>query len=448
MRRPLIAIVGRPNVGKSTLFNRLMGERIAIVEDLPGVTRDRNYGNTELWDRPVTLVDTGGFDATPDDAFLDAMKAQVQLAIDEADIVVLLFDAVDGVTPADADIVRMLRDGKQPVVYVVNKVDGTNREADAAEFWALGMEDLVMMAAAHNRGITDLIEGIAAYLPPADAEIEPDPYADLTRVAVVGRPNVGKSTIINRLLGEARLLASEIPGTTRDAIDTPVELPDGRQYLFIDTAGLRRKARIRDKVERYSALRAIGSVERAHVVLLVLDTTRELADQDARIATLAMDQGRAFGIIANKWDLVDKTTNTARDYERELKERLPFLSNTPVLFVSALTGQRVQKMGDVVDACLVQWRRRIPTAEVNRFLLEVVERYPPPALRRNKRIKFYYATQADIEPPLFVFSTNAPKQVPESYKRYILNRIREKYGFDGSPLRLHFRPRRSDDPDQ
>jgi GTP-binding protein len=447
MRRPLIAIVGRPNVGKSTLFNRLMGERIAIVEDLPGVTRDRNYGNTVLWDRPVTLVDTGGFDASPDDPFLDAMKSQVQLAIEEADIVVLLFDAADGLTPADADIVRMLRDGEKPVVYVVNKVDGNKREADAAEFWSLGMEDLVMIAAAHNRGITDLIEGIVTYLPSADADIDPDPYADLPRVAVVGRPNVGKSTIINCLLGEARLMASDVPGTTRDAIDTPVQLADGRQYLFIDTAGLRRKARIHNKVERYSVIRALGSVERAHVVLLVLDTTRELADQDARIATLAMDHGRAFAIIANKWDLVTKTTNTARDYERELKERLPFLSHTPVLFVSAITGQRLPKMGDLIDKCLVQWRRRIPTAEVNRFLLEVVERYPPPALRRNKRIKFFFATQADVEPPRFVFSTNAPKKVPESYKRYILNRIREKYGFDGSPLRLHFRPRRSDDPD-
>jgi len=445
MRRPLIAIVGRPNVGKSTLFNRLMGERIAIVEDLPGVTRDRNYGNTELWDRPVTLVDTGGFDATPDDMFLDAMKSQVELAIQEADVVVLLFDAADGVTPADADIVRMLRDGPQPVVYAVNKVDGNKREADAAEFWSLGMEDLVMMAAAHNRGISDLIEGIAAHLPPVGTNIEADPFDDLTRVAVVGRPNVGKSTIINRLLGEARLLASEIPGTTRDAIDTPVELEDGRQYLFIDTAGIRRKARIHNKVERYSVIRAIGSVERAHVVLLVLDTTQELADQDARIATLAMDHGRAFGIIANKWDLVDKATNTSRDYERDLKARLPFLSHAPVLFVSALTGQRVPKMGDLVDKCLEQWHRRIPTAEVNRFLLEVVERYPPPVLKRNKRIKFFFATQASTQPPTFVFSTNVPKKVPESYKRYILNRIREKYGFEGTPIRLHFRPRRRTD---
>ena len=445
MRRPIIAIVGRPNVGKSTLFNRLMGERIAIVEDLPGVTRDRNYGHTNLMERPVTLVDTGGFDVSPDDPFLDAMKAQVQLAIEEADVVVLLFDAADGVNPSDAEIVRMLRDAGRPVVHVVNKVDGTKRELTAAEFWAMGMDDLLMISAAHNRGIYGLIDAILEYLPDTGEAIEPDPFADLPRVAVVGRPNVGKSTLINRLLGEVRLLASEVPGTTRDAIDTPVELEDGRRYLFIDTAGIRRKARIRNRVERFSVIRALGSIERAHVVLLVLDTTRELADQDARIATLASDHGRAFGIIANKWDLVEKGTNTARDYERELKERLPFLAHAPVLFTSAVTGQRVARIGDMVDRCLVQWRRRIPTAEVNRFLLEVVERYPPPVLKRNKRIKFYYATQADTQPPRFIFSTNAHKQIPESYQRYILNRIRERYTFAGTPIRLHFRPSHKDE---
>jgi len=425
-----------------------MGERVAIVEDLPGVTRDRNYGHTELLERPVTLVDTGGFDAAPDDAFLGAMKAQVELAIEEADVVVLLFDAAEGIAPADADIAGMLRDGDRPVIHAVNKVDGQKREADAAEFWSLGMEDLLMLSAAHNRGVRSLVEAVVAYLPDdAPEQGTTDPFADLPRVAVVGRPNVGKSTLINRLLGEARLLASEVPGTTRDAIDTPVELDDGRGYVFIDTAGIRRKARIRDRVERYSVIRALGSIERAQAVLLVLDTTRELADQDARIATLAMDHGRALAIIANKWDLVKKSTNTARDYERELKERLPFLAHAPVLFLSALTGQRVTRAGDIVDRCLEQWRRRIPTAEVNRFLLEVVERYPPPVLRRNKRIKFFFATQADVEPPRFVFSTNAPDKVPESYKRYILNRIRERYGFEGTPIRLHFRARRRSDGD-
>ena len=447
MRRPVVAIVGRPNVGKSTLFNRLMRERIAIVEDLPGVTRDRNYGHTDLLERPITLVDTGGFDPDPDDAFLEAMKSQVDLAIGEADVVVLLYDAADGLTPADREITDMLRDAQRPVLHVVNKVDGPKREADSAEFWSLGMDDLLLVSAAHGRGMRDLKEALNERLPDPELDAStPDPYEDMPKVAVVGRPNVGKSTLINQLLGEARLLASEVPGTTRDAIDTPVELEDGRSYLFIDTAGIRRKARINTRVERFSVIRALGSVDRAEVVLLILDTTRELADQDARIVTLAEDHGRAFGIIANKWDLVGKSTNTARDYERDLKSRLPFLAHAPVLFVSALTGQRVAKIGDLVDSCLVQWRRRISTSEVNRFLMEVVERYPPPVLKRNRRIKFYFATQADVAPPRFVFSTSAPDKVPETYKRYIVNRIREKWGFEGTPLRLHFRSHRKTDP--
>lgn len=445
MNRPLIAIVGRPNVGKSTLFNRLMGQRIAIVEDLPGVTRDRNYGNARICGKPVTIVDTGGFDANPEDHFVEVMRDQVKVAIREAQIIILLLDGRDGLTVADHDMATMFRGIDKPVLYVVNKVDGPGQEPMAYEFYQLGIEELHMISASHGDGVRDLLDRIAELLPPLE-ELEEllQPDENLTTVAVVGRPNVGKSTLINGLIGEDRLLTSDIPGTTRDSIDTLVSTSDGRRYLFIDTAGIRRKARIDTSVERYSVLRAMASIQRAQVVLLVLDTTKELADQDARIAAMAHDQGKAYGILANKWDLVEKDSKTALKYEKELKERLPFINHAPVLFISALTGQRVRKVADLVDEVKQDWSRRVPTAELNTFITTVIEKHQPPTLRRNKRLKFFFVVQAGTCPPTFVFSTNFPDKVPESYKRYLLNQIREKYAFKGTPLVLKFRPRQRD----
>lgn len=446
MTSRVIAIIGRPNVGKSTLFNRMIGSRTAIVEDRPGVTRDRNYARGMVNGRPFLFVDTGGFDPEPDDGFLKEMKEQVLLAMEEADLLIALFDAKDGLTPSDRSMAEMLRGVKKPVLWVVNKVDEDRQEPLVPEFYALGMEEIFAVSATHARGLDCLRDAIERHFPVTAEDAGPSTVAlDTTTVAVVGRPNVGKSTLINKLLGENRLLTSDIPGTTRDAIDTWLELPDGRKYVFVDTAGLRRKSRISDRVERFSVMRALASIERAQVALIVLDSSKELADQDARIISAVTDQGKAVGIIANKWDLVEKGNKTTRYYEKDLAERLPNIAHAPILFLSALSGQRVSKVVDLVDRLKRSWTMRVPTGEVNRFLLDMVQHYPPPFGHGGHRVRFLFATQAGTAPPLFVLYCSHPEAIPESYKRYILNRIREKWGFEGAPIRFFFRDRKKAD---
>ena len=445
MSRKLVAIIGRPNVGKSTLFNRFMGQRSAIVEDEPGVTRDRNYAEVCINERHILVVDTGGFDPEPSDSFLEGMKQQVMLAVDEADLILAVFDAKDGLTPSDQSMVDMLRGCTKPVMWLVNKADNDMMEHGAAEFWSLGMDELLFISASHGKGFSRICDRIMELLPeasPDEFQAEASEYADATRVAGIGRPNAGKSTLINKLLGEERLLTSDVPGTTRDSIDTLLVMPDGRRYVFVDTAGIRRKSRITDRIEKYSVFRAMSAIDRCEVALVVLDSSRELADQDARIISMVTDSGRALAIIGNKWDLVDKNHKTALYYEKDLRERLPDSAFAPVLFISALSGQRVNKIVELVDRLKTNWTTRIKTAEVNRVLVDALRRNPPPFVNNVGRLKFLFATQVKTAPPAFVVYCNHAKDVPENYRRYLMNRFREEWRFEGSPVRIYFRGRK------
>ncbi len=445
MSRKLVAIIGRPNVGKSTLFNRFLGQRSAIVEDQPGVTRDRNYAEVCINERHIVVVDTGGFDPEPSDIFLEGMKQQVMLAVDEADIILALFDAKDGLTPSDQSMVDMLRGCPKPILWLVNKADNDMVEHSAAEFWSLGMDELHFISASHGKGFGVLCDRIMELLPeptPDEFQAEASEYADATRVAVIGRPNAGKSTLINRLLGEERLLTSDVPGTTRDSIDTLLTMPDGRRYVFVDTAGIRRKSRIMDRIEKYSVFRAMTAIDRCEVALVILDASRELADQDARIISMVTDSGRALAIVGNKWDLVDKNHKTATWYEKDLRERLPDSAFAPVLFISALTGQRINKIVDLVDRLKASWTSRVKTAEVNRVLVDALRRNPPPVVNNVGRLKFLFAAQVKTAPPAFVIYCNHATAVPMNYRRYLMNRFREEWAFEGAPVRLYFRGRK------
>lgn len=436
----MIAIVGRPNVGKSTLFNKLVGQRKSIVEDMPGVTRDRLYGRMVFEGREFDVVDTGGFDPSPTDPLIATMKEQVQLAVAEADAVFFVMDALQGVTPMDEEIVRMLRRHKKPVFYLVNKCDGYNKEVAASEFYSLGVEPIHFISSAHGRNIPELMDEVVVALP--EGGKEPPEIAGIPHVAVVGRPNVGKSTLINRMLGQQRLLTSDMPGTTRDSVDTIWEGPDGKRMLLVDTAGMRRKKQIHDSVEYYSVIRAVRAMERAHVAILVVDATEGLADQDIRIANLIADRGRAMILVYNKWDAVEKDDKTADKLLKNLKSRHPFLSHIPVLFMSGLVGKNVHKLMPVIETVKEQWEKRISTGELNRFVRELVMKNPPP-VEQHRPAKFYFATQVSSAPPTIVFSVNNPDWLPLTYRRYLLNKFRDEYDFAGSPIRMLFRARKS-----
>jgi len=436
--RGLIAIVGRPNVGKSTLFNKLVGERRSIVDDMPGVTRDRIYGRFTHNEVAYELVDTGGFDPHPESPLVKVMKEQVELALEDAGAVIFLMDAKTGLNPADEEICRMLDKWKKPVFHVVNKVDSQGRENEAFEFFRLGVGKLYFVSAVHGRGVYELLDDIAASVPGAESVSPPDD--SVPHVAVMGRPNVGKSTLINRLIGENRLLTSDMPGTTRDAVDTLWASPDGRQYVIVDTAGIRRKRKIEASVEYYSVIRALQSMERAHVVMLLLDARLGMEEQDARIANLAQDKGRGLVIVFNKWDLIFKDEKTADLFLKSHAERFPSLTHVPVLFASALTGKGLTRLLPAADLVKSEWEKRIPTGELNRFVEECVERTPPPAYR-HKNVRLFYATQVESGPPTFVFHVNYPQGVTENYRRYLTRRFREQFSFSGAPLRLFFRKR-------
>ncbi len=435
---PLVAIVGRPNVGKSRLFNRLTGTRFAIVEDMPGVTRDRQYGEAVWFKRRFQVVDTGGFEPESIDELLIQMREQAHLAIDEADIIIFMVDGQTGLLPADREIATMLRRTKKPIFTIVNKIDGDRHDVNVPEFYEMGVGDeLFGISAEHGRGVAEFMDSFLELVPKQDEEEEPDD--DLIRVAVIGKPNAGKSSLVNRLLGEERLLTSDVPGTTRDAINTYVEAND-RKYLFIDTAGVRRKRSISQRVEKYSVVHSFKAVDRADVVIYMLDATQGVTTQDQRLAGLAVDKGRAMVLLLNKWDLVDKDHRTADEHITKLREQLKFQPDAPVVTISALTGQRAHKVLPLVDKVHAEYIRRVPTGELNRVIEQAVIRNPP-KVRSNSRLKIFYASQVATRPPTFMFVVNRTELIHFSYQRYIVNTLRAHYGFPGVPIKVFFRER-------
>lgn len=438
MSKPTVAIVGRPNVGKSTLFNRILGGRPAIVSDQPGTTRDRHFGDAEWQGRHFWVVDTGGLLPDSDDSMDRAIRAQVEFALDEADVILFVVDGREGLNPVDRAIAERLRKAGRPVILAVNKLDNLENSTEQYGFYSLGFGDPVGVSAAVGKGSGDLLDGVVERLPPFD----PAEADETINVAVVGRPNVGKSSIVNRLLGEERHLVTPQAGTTRDAIDSTLRF-QGKTLNFIDTAGLRRRAKVEDDLEFYSTLRTERAMERAHVAVLVVDAAVGLHNQDLRIATRAWDEGAGLIILVNKWDLVqEKDANTARQGQDALVAKAPFLRYVPFLYVSALTGQRVRKVLDLIVEVAEGRERRVPTAEVNKVLASLVERNAPPQ-KPGEEVKLLYASQIATAPPTLAIVSNRPDEVPESYQRYLAHGFREVWPFTGSPLRLKFTRRGS-----
>ena len=438
MSKPTVAIVGRPNVGKSTLFNRILGGRRAIVSEQPGTTRDRHFGDAEWQGRHFWVVDTGGLLPDSDDSMDRAIRAQVEFALDEADVILFVVDGREGLNPVDRAIAERLRKAGRPVILAVNKLDNLENSTEQYGFYSLGFGDPVGVSAAVGKGSGDLLDGVVERLPPFD----PSEAEETINVAVVGRPNVGKSSIVNRLLGEERHVVAPQAGTTRDAIDSTLRF-QGRTLNFIDTAGLRRRAKVEDDLEFYSTLRTERAIERAHVAVLVVDAAVGLHNQDLRIATRAWDEGAGLIILVNKWDLVQgKDANTARQGQEALIAKAPFLRYVPFQYVSAVTGQRVRKVRDLIVEVAEDRQRRVPTAEVNKVLASLVERNAPPQ-KPGEEVKLLYASQIATAPPTLAIVSNRPEEVPESYQRYLAHGFREVWPFTGSPLRLKFTRRGS-----
>lgn len=438
MSKPVVAIVGRPNVGKSTLFNALAGEMISIVKDTPGVTRDRIYADVNWLDYDFTLVDTGGIEPESKDIILSQMREQAMIAIETADVIVFMTDVRQGLVDADAKVADLLRRSQKPVLLVVNKVDSFEKfMPDVYEFYNLGIGDPHPISAASRLGIGDMLDEIVALFSGAVREETDD---DRPRIAIVGKPNVGKSSIVNRLLGENRVIVSDVAGTTRDAIDTPVK-HDGKEYVLIDTAGLRRKNKIKEELERYSIIRTVSAVERADVVLMIIDAAEGITEQDAKIAGIAHDRGKGIIIVVNKWDAVEKDTHTIREFENRIRQTLSYLSYAEMLFVSAKTGQRLVKLYDLIDMVIANQTLRVATGVLNEIMTEAVAMQQPPS-DKGKRLKLYYITQVAVKPPTFVIFVNDKELMHFSYTRYIENKIREAFGFKGTSLRFIIRQRK------
>jgi GTP-binding protein len=439
-RKPLVAIVGRPNVGKSTLFNRIIGWQKAIVEDIPGVTRDRIYGDAEWEGVEFSVVDTGGFEPESEDLYPSLIKSQVEIAIEEADLIIFLLDGKTGIMPQDVEIIKLLRKTNKPVLYAVNKIDHEKHEIRAFDFHALGIDTLFTLSALQGRKMNELLDVIVENLPRADSKAHDERDEGEIRIAVVGKPNVGKSTLINRILGEERLLTSPVPGTTRDAVDTLVER-DGRRYVFIDTAGIRRKSKVKFSVEKYSVLRAIKTVEKSDIVLLMIESQEGPTHQDARLSELIRDRGKGCIVLLNKWDLVPREIAETPGIEDTIRGELKAVDFAPVILISALTGKRVERVFDYINLVYRNFSRRIPTKQLNRLLENILKTTPPP-LYKGKEIKFYYISQPMTKPPAFVIFTNSPKGIPESYERFLENKIREEFELQGTPIKFIFRGRR------
>ncbi|HBM01078.1 MAG TPA: ribosome biogenesis GTPase Der [Roseburia sp.] len=440
MSKPVVAIVGRPNVGKSTLFNVLAGERISIVQDTPGVTRDRIYAEVSWLDYNFTLIDTGGIEPDSGDIILSQMREQAQIAIDTADVIIFITDVRQGLVDADQKVADMLRRSRKPVILAVNKVDDFKKYMpDVYEFYNLGIGDPVPVSAASRLGIGDLLDEVAKHFTQEMLEEAED---DRPRIAIVGKPNVGKSSLINRLTGENRVIVSDIAGTTRDAIDTDIKY-NGREYVFIDTAGLRRKNKIKEELERYSIIRAVTAVERADVVIIVIDATEGVTEQDAKIAGIAHERGKGIIIAVNKWDAIEKDDKTIYKHTEKIRQILSFMPYAEILFISAKTGQRTGRIFETIDVVLENNSMRVATGVLNEIMAEAVAMQQPPT-DKGKRLKLYYITQAAVKPPTFVIFVNDKNLMHFSYTRYLENKIREAFGFKGTSLKFIIRERKED----
>ena len=437
MARPVVAIVGRPNVGKSTLFNKLVGARLSIVDDKPGVTRDRIYGDCEWLGHRFLLVDTGGIEPRADDVILSQMRAQANIAIATADVIVLVTDLRSGVVATDQDVANMLQKSGKPVILCVNKCDSVGApDPEFYEFYNLGMGDPIAVSAVHGHGTGDLLDAVIAYFPPESEEEEED---DTIKVAVIGKPNVGKSSLINRISGQERAIVSDIAGTTRDATDTRIENQYGK-FTFIDTAGIRRKSKVTDAIEKYSIIRARTAVERANVCVIMIDATEGFTEQDSKVAGIALDQGKGCIVVVNKWDAVEKDGNTMREYKEKLAVDFAFMKFAHFVFISAKTGQRVDRLFEQIAYVYAQSTMRISTGKLNEILGAATARVQPPT-DKGKRLKIYYMTQASVCPPTFVFFVNNAQLFHFSYQRYLENQIREVFGLEGTPVRFIIRER-------
>ncbi len=440
-RKPIVAVVGRPNVGKSTLFNALAGSRISIVKDTPGITRDRIYADVTWLDQTFTLIDTGGIEPESDDIILSQMRAQAMIAMETADVIIFLVDVQQGLQDADAKVADMLRRCHKPVVLVVNKVDSFEKYmADVYEFYNLGIGDPYPISAANRLGIGDMLEQVSAYF---GEEFNTEEEDDRTRIAIIGKPNVGKSSIINKLLGEERLIVSDIAGTTRDAVDTEVTY-NGKEYVFIDTAGLRRKSRIKEELEHFMIVRAVSAVERASVVVLVIDAVEGVTEQDAKIAGIAHERGKAVIIAVNKWDAIEKDDKTIYRFSEKVRQTLSYMPYAELLFISAKTGQRLGKLFELIDAVSENHAMRIQTGVLNEIVSQACAMQQPPS-DKGKVLRIYYATQVSVKPPTFVLFVNDKELAHFSYVRYIENQIRETFGFKGTPLKFIVREKNEKD---
>ncbi|MWV44736.1 ribosome biogenesis GTPase Der [Paenibacillus sp. HJL G12] len=439
MARPVVAIVGRPNVGKSTIFNRLIGDRLAIVEDKPGITRDRIYGVSEWNGKPFSVIDTGGIEIDGDDVILKSIRMQAELAIEEADVIVFMCDAKSGVTQSDEEVAQILFRSGKPIVLAVNKVDNLARHDEIYEFYSLGFGDPIAISGSHGTGIGDLLDAIVDILP----ELNDDEYdEDVIRVALIGRPNVGKSSLVNAILGEERVIVSDIAGTTRDAIDTPFE-KDGQRYVLIDTAGMRKRGKVYETTEKYSVMRAMRAIERADVVLIVINGEEGIIDQDKHIAGYAYEAGKASIFVVNKWDIVDKDDKTMQQFEKKIRDHFLFMTYAPIVFLSAKTKSRLHKLLPVVQHAAEQHTLRVQTHLLNDVVSDAVAINPPPT-DKGRRLRINYVTQVAVKPPTIVVFVNDPELMHFSYERYLENKIRGAFDFEGTPIRI-FTRRKSDE---
>jgi GTP-binding protein len=443
MSKPVVAIVGRPNVGKSTLFNRIIGRNLAIVEDMPGVTRDRNYAEAEWEGKRFLLVDTGGFDPETDDPMYTKMREQTTLAVEEADHIIFLMDGQQGLVPSDIEVSHRLRASGKPVIYAVNKVDGVRHETLLPDFYRLGIDALFPVSAKHGPGFSELMDELSRMLPETDEKPQDKETGAMPRIAIIGRPNVGKSSFVNALIGEDRMIVSPFAGTTRDAVDSVYQYY-GRKYVLVDTAGIRSRGRISQGVEKYSVMRAMKSISRTDIALVLIDASEGITEQDERIVGLAHEAGKGIIIGLNKWDLVPDREQAFKRFIQDVQQRLKFADYASVLTISAVTRQRVTKVFEEIDRIVAEREKRVPTADLNRIFARLAAGHEPP-LHRGKRVKYYYITQVDIKPPTFVVFVNFPDGVHFSYLRYIENNLRQSFGFRGTPIRIFPKRRRPED---